>query len=68
MMDKSLSLIEQINEFVGKENFQLPVFNEIAMRILKMARHEDFDIREMSQLIYQDQVLVAEVLKAANSP
>jgi HD-like signal output (HDOD) protein len=67
-MKQSLSLIEQINEFVKQENFQLPVFNDIAMRILKMARHEDFDIREMSQLIYQDQVLVAEVLKAANSP
>jgi HD-like signal output (HDOD) protein len=67
-MKKSLSLIEQINEFVKQENFQLPVFNDIAMRILKMARYEDFDIREMSQLIYQDQVLVAEVLKAANSP
>ncbi|MEW6518871.1 MAG: HDOD domain-containing protein [Thermodesulfobacteriota bacterium] len=67
-MKKSRSLIEQINEFVLKENFQLPVFNDIAMRILKMARYEDFDIREMSNLIYQDQVLVAEVLKAANSP
>ncbi|MCK9296013.1 MAG: HDOD domain-containing protein [Desulfobulbaceae bacterium] len=67
-MKKSQSLIEQINEFVLQENFQLPVFNDIAMRILKMARHEDFDIREMSNLIYQDQVLVAEVLKAANSP
>ncbi|MBI5557479.1 MAG: HDOD domain-containing protein [Deltaproteobacteria bacterium] len=66
-MTKVLSLIEQINEFVKQENFQLPVFNDIAMRILKMARHEDYDIREMSQLIYQDQVLVAEVLKAANS-
>lgn len=67
-MNKTSSLIEQINEFVMKENFQLPVFNDVAMRILKMARHEDFEIREMSHLIYQDQVLVAEVLKAANSP
>ncbi len=67
-MDQGLSLIDQINEFVRKENFQLPVFNEISMRILRMARHEDFDIREMTHLIYQDQVLVAEVLRAANSP
>lgn len=67
-MNKKLSLIEQINEFVQQENFQLPVFNDVAMRILKMARHEDFDLRELSNLIYQDQVLVAEVLKAANSP
>ena len=28
-MKKSQSLIEQINEFVLKENFQLPVFNEL---------------------------------------
>jgi putative nucleotidyltransferase with HDIG domain len=67
-MKKNLSLIEQINEFVEQKNFQLPVFNDIAMRILKMARYEDFDIRAMSQLIYQDQALVAGVLKAANSP
>lgn len=67
-MMKDRSLIEQINDFVAQENFQLPVFNDVAMRILKMARHEDFDIREMSRLIHQDQVLVAGVLKAANSP
>ncbi|OKY75699.1 MAG: hypothetical protein BM485_08265 [Desulfobulbaceae bacterium DB1] len=67
-MNNARSLIDQINEFVAKENFQLPVFNEVAMRILKMARHEDYDIREMSRLIHQDQVLVTEVLKSANSP
>ena len=62
------SLIVQINDFVNQGNFKLPVFDDIALRIMKMARHEDFDIREMSRMIYQDQVLVAEVLKAANSP
>lgn len=67
-MSEKLSLIEQINAYIKEENFQLPVFNEIAMRVLKMARHENYDIKEMSQLIYQDQVLVTEVLKAANSP
>lgn len=67
-MNRTTSLIEQIDEYVRQENFQLPVFNDIALRILKMARHEDFDIKEMSRMIYQDQVLVAEILRAANSP
>ncbi len=67
-MNRTTSLIEQIDEYVRQENFQLPVFNDIALRILKMARHDDFDIKEMSRMIYQDQVLVAEILRAANSP
>ncbi|MCB2183261.1 MAG: HDOD domain-containing protein [Desulfobulbaceae bacterium] len=67
-MPETFSLLEKINQFVEKENFELPVFNDVAIRVLKIAQQEHFDIKEMSQLIYQDQVLVAEVLKAANSP
>lgn len=67
-MNESFSLLEKINEFIEKGNFELPVFNDVAIRIMKMAQHENFDIKEMGQLIHQDQVLVAEVLKAANSP
>ncbi len=66
-MSEDYSLIGQINAFVNEQDFQLPVFSEIAMRVLQIAQQEQYDIQQISQLIYKDQVLVTEVLKAANS-
>lgn len=66
-MSEDSSLIGQINAFVQQQDFQLPVFSQIALRVLKIARQEEYDIQQISQLIYKDQVLVTEVLKAANS-
>lgn len=67
-MTQSSSLLDQIHDYATRENFQLPVFPDVATRIMQMARNDQFDIRDMSKLIHQDQVLVTAVLKAANSP
>jgi putative nucleotidyltransferase with HDIG domain len=46
---------------------ELPAINPMASRLQAMAADDDFDIKEVENLILTDQVLAAEVLRAANS-
>ena len=67
-MTDNLSLITLINSYIHKENFSLPVFDKVAMRLLRLVQDDNYDLTEIEKLIHYDQVLVSEVLRLANSP
>jgi hypothetical protein len=60
-------LVERLHEYVAGDALRLPVFSEIALRLQRLAREEHWEMREVEAAIQSDQVLVAEVLRAANS-
>jgi putative nucleotidyltransferase with HDIG domain len=61
------SLLERVHEYVLGEGMRLPVFSEVALRLQRLARQEQWEMREVEEVIQSDQALVAEVLRAANS-
>ena len=67
-MSENVSLLEKITRLFDSGKLELPVFNEAAAKVQALAMSDDVDAREVEKLILADQVLVAEVLRAANSP
>lgn len=67
-MSKNLSLIDRIDRIIGSDEFNLPVFNEIALRIRKIVATANFSAGDIEKLISSDQSLASEVLRVANSP
>ncbi len=66
-MEESVSLLDRINQLIDSGRLELRTINTIAARLLAMAADEEFDIAEAEDLILGDQVLAAEILRAANS-
>jgi len=66
-VSENLSLLDRILHRVESGELALPVFNAAAGKLQALSVREDADPREVTQLILADQVLVAEVLRAANS-
>jgi HD-like signal output (HDOD) protein len=64
----NVSVLETIQLAVDSGNLALPVFSEAAAKLQSLADSPDAGAVEVEQLILHDQVLVAEVLRAANSP
>ena len=67
-MNENISLIDRIDEIIGSDDFQLPVFSDIALKVRNIMSSPDFDIQEVVRTISSDQSLVSEVLRVANSP
>ena len=65
-MTTAKSILEQIDDYVREEGFELPVFEKVSLRLQSLL-HDDFDIKDVENLILHDQVLAGEVLRAANS-
>lgn len=61
------SIEERINLFLEESNGDLPVFDRTALLVHEEASSGDPDPDKIIALIAQDQILVAEVLKVANS-
>jgi HD-like signal output (HDOD) protein len=61
-------LIELIDQYVKEENFRLPVFDKVAMKLQQIVQGDDYLIEDIERAIQSDPVLASEVLKAANSP
>jgi HD-like signal output (HDOD) protein len=59
---------DQIEHLVASGNLTLPVFNDAAAKLQALRASDDVGASEVEHLILADQVLVAEVLRAANSP
>lgn len=66
-MSESASLLGMIQELIDSGNLELPVFNEAAAKLQMLSTSEDVSADEVERLILADQVLVAEILRAANS-
>ena len=61
------SIHDRVLEFLEEPGGDLPVFDRTALLVHQEATREDPDTDKVIALIVQDQVLVAEVLKVANS-
>jgi HD-like signal output (HDOD) protein len=68
MMQRNASLLDQITQLIDSGDMQLPVFNPIAIKLQEAIANKNEDIGEIETLVMSDQVAVAEVLRAANSP
>ncbi len=66
-MTETLSLVEKIREQVASDQLQLPVFHHVALRLQHLLAKEDFNINQVAALIMEDQALVSQVLRMANS-
>jgi HD-like signal output (HDOD) protein len=53
---------------IDKERIDLPVFPQVAGRVMALAADPSADAARLSALIHQDQSLAAHVLRIANSP
>jgi HD-like signal output (HDOD) protein len=62
------TLLDQTLELIDSGNLELPVFDKAAGRLQALCSSDDVDAEEVEQLILSDQVFVAEILRAANSP
>ena len=67
-MNQDNSLLDKIEELIESGNLEMPVFNESAAKLQTLNADGDIGTSEVEELILGDQVLVAEVLRAANSP
>ena len=61
------SIHDRVREFLDEPGSDLPVFDRTALLVHQEAAKEDPDTEKVISYIVQDQVLVAEVLKVANS-
>ncbi len=67
-MSNDKSLLEKIIELIDSGKLELPVFNESAAKLQALNADGDIRTSEVEALVSGDQVLVAEILRAANSP
>lgn len=61
-------LLAQVQQLIDSGKLELPVFDKAAARLQALCSSDDVDAEEVEQLILTDQVFVAEILRAANSP
>lgn len=67
MLD-AVSIKERVYDYLNNPESELPVFDRTALAVHQEAAKKDPDTDKIVSLIAQDQVLAAEVLKAANAP
>ncbi len=66
-MDKRVSFIDIVNQYIESEEITLPVFSASAMRVQQELVKKDPDISVLEKTIAGDQALSSQVLKIANS-
>lgn len=67
-MNTSKPFTEEIEEYIDSGKAALPVFNPTAYRVQQELVKKELEIGKVEKLITQDQALVSEVLRLANSP
>jgi HD-like signal output (HDOD) protein len=66
-MPNDVSLIALIDERLKSGEVELPVFDDIALRIHREVRENKLDAKGMCKILEEDAVLVSELLRMANS-
>lgn len=61
------SLLERVDAHLRSKDARLPVIDQIGMQVRHLVASGDFDLREVENLINQDQALASSVLRGANS-
>jgi len=67
-VNEEISLLERIDRIISSDEFKLPVFSDIAIKVRNMVSSANFEIQDVVRLISSDQSLASEVLRVANSP
>ncbi len=66
-MSKPSSLVDMISAKLTSGEIELPVFDQVALKVYRAVRKDDLNAEQICQLMEEDPVLVAEVLSTANS-
>lgn len=66
-MSEQHSLISLIDQRLNSGDVELPVFDDIALRVHREVRENKLDADEMCKILEEDPVLVSELLRMANS-
>ncbi|MFK7954955.1 MAG: HDOD domain-containing protein [Lysobacterales bacterium] len=66
-MSNSGSLVDMINAKLTSGEVELPVFDEVALKVYRAVKKDDLSAEQICDLMEEDPVLVAEVLSTANS-
>lgn len=66
-MSNQSDLIKLINEKIRSGDVDLPVFDDIALQINREVSENKLDAEQICKIIEEDQVLVADLLRMANS-
>ena len=66
-MSNQESLVSLINQKLESADLELPVFDDIAVRLHKGVRENTLNAEEMCSLLEEDPALVSEVLRMSNS-
>lgn len=64
---RKVSLRDLIAREIEADDFELPVFNSVAMRIQELIQTEDLCVQNLESLILEDPSLASGILKVANS-
>lgn len=67
-MNENVSMIDRIDQIISSDDFNLPVFNDIAIKVRTMVSADDYNVQNVEKMIRSDQSLASEVLRVANSP
>lgn len=65
MVEKSL--IELIEETLDREEIELPIFNQVALKLQQQLTRGDYSLADIAKIIHKDQGLASDVLKMSNS-
>ncbi|MEM1089347.1 MAG: HDOD domain-containing protein [Pseudomonadota bacterium] len=66
-MTQAASLVDMINAKLASGEVELPVFDDVAVKVYRAVRKDDLSADQICQLMEEDPVLVAEALRTANS-
>ena len=61
------SLIELIEETLYRGSIELPIFNQVALKLQQQLTKGDYSLADIAKIIHRDQGLASDVLKIANS-
>jgi putative nucleotidyltransferase with HDIG domain len=61
------SLVQLIEERLNEGGTDLPIFHGVVLELQRLFSRNDYNVKDIVELILQDQVLASRVLKVANS-
>ncbi len=57
----------EVTDRLLRYEYQIPLLPTVASKVIEITSHEDFSLRDLSDIVLTDQVIAAQVLRQANS-
>ena len=64
-MSQAASLVDMISAKLASGEVELPVFDDVAVKVYRAVRQDNLSADQICQLMEEDPVLVAEALRTA---